>query len=70
MIVLLACAVCFGDPNSSQTQGANFAIFTLLGVTGVVLTGFIAIIIKFALRARRLAKQELTYVAQTPRTTH
>ncbi|MEI6083264.1 MAG: hypothetical protein WCS70_03075 [Verrucomicrobiota bacterium] len=49
---LIACAVCFGDANSSQVRGQNAAIFTLLGVTGLVLTGFIVIIIRFARRAR------------------
>ena len=53
---LLACAVCFGDPNSAQIHGQNAAIFTLLGVTGLVLTGFIVVIIQFARRAR-LAKE-------------
>lgn len=52
--LLLACAVCFGDANSSQTRGQNAAIFTLLGVTGLVLTGFIVIIVKFARRAKQL----------------
>jgi len=32
-----ACTACFGDPESSQTQGMNAAIFTMLGVTGGVL---------------------------------
>jgi hypothetical protein len=53
--VILACATCFGDPNSNQTRGANFAIFTLLGITGVVLVGFLALIVRFVLRARRPA---------------
>ena len=52
--VLLACAVCFGDPSSSQTRGQNAAIFTLLGVTGLVLTGFIVVIVRFARRAKQL----------------
>jgi len=52
--LLIACAVCFGDPNSSQVRGQNAAIFTLLGITAVVLTGFLAIIIRFARRARQI----------------
>lgn len=51
--LVLACATCFGDPNSDQTRGANFAILTLLGITGVVLAGFLALIVRFAVRARR-----------------
>ena len=58
--VLVACAVCFGDASSSQTRGQNAAIFTLLGVTGLVLTGFIVVIVKFARRAR--AANELPQV--------
>ncbi|MCG3148717.1 MAG: hypothetical protein PCFJNLEI_02162 [Verrucomicrobiae bacterium] len=52
--ILIACAVCFGDPNSSQVKGQNAAIITLLGITAVVLTGFVAIIIRFARRARQM----------------
>jgi len=36
----LACAVCYGDPNSLQTAGLNLAIFSLLGFIGTVLMGF------------------------------
>jgi hypothetical protein len=51
--LLLACATCFGDPNSAQTRGQNAAIFTLLAVTGFVLAGFIVLIIHLARRARQ-----------------
>ena len=37
--ILLACATCFGDPNSAATQGMNKAIITMLGITGGVLSG-------------------------------
>jgi hypothetical protein len=50
---VFACATCFGDPNSSLTHGMNMAIATLLGVTGAVLGGFLAMIIYLARRARR-----------------
>jgi hypothetical protein len=53
--LLLACATCFGDPASDQTRGANLAILTLLGITGVVLAGFLALIARLAWRARRVA---------------
>ena len=60
MNMLLACAVCFGDPNSPQTQAQNFGIFVMLGVTGVVLAGFVAMAIYFWRRARRYdAAQEI-----------
>ena len=40
-----ACATCFGDPTAPATQGMNWAIITLLGVTGGVLGGVISTII-------------------------
>ena len=36
-----ACATCFGDPSAPAMQGMNWAIITLLGVTGGVLGGVI-----------------------------
>lgn len=36
---LHACATCFGDPSAPAMQGMNWAIITLLGVTGGVLGG-------------------------------
>jgi heme/copper-type cytochrome/quinol oxidase subunit 2 len=53
MSFLLACAVCFGDAGSSQTQAQNAGIFVLLGVTGVVLGGLVAMAVYFVRRARR-----------------
>ena len=54
MKLLLACAVCFGDPNSSQVQGQNAGIFTLLAITGGVLVGFAVLFARFIVRARRV----------------
>ena len=34
---LIACSVCFGDPNDPQTKGLVFSILALLGVLVVVL---------------------------------
>jgi hypothetical protein len=50
-----ACATCYGAADSPQTQGLNMAIATLLGVTGVVLSGFLTMIVCLARRARRFA---------------
>jgi hypothetical protein len=50
---LWACAVCNGDPNSSMTQGINAAVLGMIGVTAVVLGGFIALIVALNIRARR-----------------
>jgi uncharacterized membrane protein YozB (DUF420 family) len=52
--VVLACAVCFGDPNSAQVRGQNAGIFTLLGVITVVLTCFLIAIIRIARRSRQV----------------
>jgi hypothetical protein len=51
--LLLACSVCYGSPGAPQTRGMNFGIFTMLGVTGVVLGGFGGLFFCFARRARR-----------------
>jgi len=37
-----ACAVCVGDPNDPQTKGASSAVLLLMGITGCVLSGFVA----------------------------
>jgi hypothetical protein len=57
--LLLACSVCYGAPGAAQTRGMNFGIFTMLGVTGVVLGGFGGLFFCFARRARRYS-EELT----------
>ncbi|MBT3180171.1 MAG: hypothetical protein HOF03_04320 [Candidatus Marinimicrobia bacterium] len=43
-----ACSTCYGDPNASASQGMNWAIISLLGVTGGVLGGIISAIISIA----------------------
>jgi len=55
---LLACAACYGDPNSPLTHGANMAIFTMLGVTGTVLAGCGVFMAVLAHRAHRQAQFE------------
>jgi heme/copper-type cytochrome/quinol oxidase subunit 2 len=50
---ILACATCYGDPNSSQTQGMNYAILVMLGVTALVLSGVAGIMVHFVRRARQ-----------------
>ena len=51
-----ACAVCFGDPNSGQTAGANNAILFLVGVTGVMLASFAAFFLYLRKRSRLAAE--------------
>lgn len=47
-----ACSVCFGNPESGMTQGMRAGIWVLLGVTGVVLAGFVVFIVYLVRRAR------------------
>ena len=48
-----ACATCFGDPNAPAAQGMNWAILTLLGVTGGVLGAVIGTIISIAKKTKK-----------------
>ena len=48
--IVYACAVCFGDGDSSAVDGMNKAIISLLGTTGVVLSGIVASI--FSIRKK------------------
>ena len=50
----LACSVCFGDPNSSISQGAQAGMLVLLGVIAVVLTGLASVLIFWMRRAANL----------------
>jgi len=63
---ILACQVCFGPPNSPQTQGVQVLIFTMLGVTGVVLGGFVWMIVYLVRRARRYQAAE-EIISQIPK---
>ncbi len=56
--IILACATCYGDPNSALTHGMNLGILTLLGVTLAVLGGIAAGMIVLARRARHQAEIE------------
>lgn len=47
-----ACAVCFGDPNSSQTHGMNWAITTMLGFVAAAFAGVGLLVIRLRCRAR------------------
>ena len=50
-----ACAVCFGDPNSSQTHGMNWAIVTMLGFVAVVFAGLTTFTLMLRRRARAVS---------------
>ncbi len=53
----LACSVCYGDPNSAMTLGAQAGVLVLLGVVGTVLTGFASLLIFWMRRAANLEAQ-------------
>ena len=52
----LACAVCFGDPESPLTKGALMGVYVLVGVVGFVLAGIAATGVFWIQRSRRLAR--------------
>ena len=54
----LACSVCYGDPNSAMTQGAQAGVLVLLGVVGVVLTGLASLLLFWMRRAAQLRAVE------------
>jgi hypothetical protein len=48
-----ACPICFGgDPDSQIARSMNWAVFTLLGITGGVLSGFVGFIFHLIKRSR------------------
>ena len=49
---VLACAVCFGDPNSPMAIGASWGIALLLGVTAGVLAAFAGFFLYLMKRSR------------------
>jgi heme/copper-type cytochrome/quinol oxidase subunit 2 len=49
---VLACPVCYGDNESAEVEGARWAIFFLLGVTGTVLSGVVAFVVHIRRRSR------------------
>ena len=52
-----ACSVCYGDPNSAITKGAQAGVLVLLGVIGVVLTGLASLLLFWMRRAANLRAQ-------------
>ena len=52
----LACSVCYGDPNSAMSKGAQAGVLVLLGVVGTVLTGVASVLIFWMRRAANLER--------------
>lgn len=56
--VTWACPICFGlETGSDEAQSLNWAVFTLLGVTGSVLSGFVGFIFHLVKRSRQALGQ-------------
>jgi hypothetical protein len=53
-----ACSVCFGKSDSDLAKGFNWGVFTLLGVVGFVLSGFVAFFIYLAKRSAAMSRHE------------
>ena len=53
----LACAVCFGDPDSPLTRGALMGVYVLVGVVSFVLAGIAATSVFWIQRSRRFARR-------------
>lgn len=60
---VMACPVCYGASDSPMADGVNAAIFLLLGITGTVLSAFVA----FFLYIRKRAKLTLNGSIDYPR---
>ena len=50
----MACATCFGDPNSNAGKGMDMAIITLLGIIGPLLFAIAIGIISIGIKSKRL----------------
>ncbi len=53
-----ACSTCFGDPSAPASEGLNWAIITLLGVTGSVLGGVIHSIVGIAKKTKQFNRSD------------
>lgn len=67
----LACPICFGgDPDSAEAQSLNWAVFTLLGVTGGVLSGFVGFFFSLLKRSRQALGNDAAFDAAVRRGEH
>ena len=63
-----ACPICFGgDPDSAEGRSLNWAIFTLLGVTGGVLSGFVGFFFSLLKRSRQALGNDAAFEAAARR---
>lgn len=57
---VVACSVCFGDPDSAMAKGALMGVYVLGAVIGFVLFGVAGTAVFWVQRGRRLARQSRT----------
>ncbi len=53
-----ACATCYGASDAPATEGMNWAIITLLGVTGGMLGSVGAVMVRLKNRAKHLSSNQ------------
>ena len=51
--MVLACAVCYGNPESDMAKGAAAGVLVLMGIVVSVLVGIVGVTIFWVRRARR-----------------
>jgi len=56
-----ACAVCFGDTDSTMGQGMNNGILALLAVVAVVQGGFVALFLSIRRRSQKLREKRESF---------
>ena len=53
----VACATCYGAPDSPQTHGMNNAILTLIGFVGLMYVGIGKVFLDFRRRSKKLSQK-------------
>ena len=63
----MSCPVCFNAATSDDTvrQSINLGIFVLMGVTGVVLAGFLRFIVSIARRSGQAGLKTRPYTVES-----
>lgn len=56
--LLFACGSCYGDPHSSQTQGMNAAIMSMLGITATLFLAMSTLFFIVRRKVRMLQMEE------------
>ena len=57
---MVFCSVCFGDPSSPLTQGFNYAVLGMLGVTILVLGSFTMLFLNVRKRAKMVDMSQVS----------